>query len=31
MPAWQRTLSSTVIQNALPASAAETVVAQLLL
>lgn len=29
MPAWQRTWSSTVIQNVLPATAAETIVAQL--
>lgn len=29
MAAWQRTFASTVIQNVLPASAAETVVAQL--
>lgn len=28
MAAWQRTFASTVIQNALPATAAETVVAQ---
>lgn len=29
MPAWQRVFASSVIQNALPASAAETIVAQI--
>lgn len=29
MPGWQRVFASTVIQNALPATAAETIIAQL--
>lgn len=29
MPAWQRTFASTTIQNALPGTAAETIIAQL--